>query len=370
MNVSKTILTLDAGGTNFVFSAMKDKKEIVEPVTLPSNAHDLTLCLENLVSGFEGVIKKLDMKPDAVSFAFPGPADYPKGIIGNLPNFKAFQGGVALGPMLEEKFGVPVFINNDGDLFAYGEALTGILPAVNKKLEAAGSVKRFNNLIGLTIGTGFGSGIILNRTLLNGDNSCGAEIHNTLNVVNPDWNAEESVSTRAVQRVYAESANLPFDAALMPGDIYKIAKGDMEGDSNAAREAFHQLGMALGHSIVNTVTLIDGLVVLGGGLVGSWDLFAPVMFDTIKKKYENFKGEKSDRLSLEVYNLEDEKEIEKFIKGNPQTVKIPGSDKTIEYDESPRIGIGKTVLGTSNAVSLGAYTFAVQKLLNDNSSGD
>ncbi len=35
---------------------------------------------------------------------------------------------MALGPFLEYKFGIPVFINNDGDLFAYGEALGGALP--------------------------------------------------------------------------------------------------------------------------------------------------------------------------------------------------------------------------------------------------
>ena len=60
----------------------------------------------------------------AISFAFPGPADYPNGIIGGwLPNFPSFRDGVALGPFLQEKFGVPVFINNGGDLFAYAFAL-------------------------------------------------------------------------------------------------------------------------------------------------------------------------------------------------------------------------------------------------------
>ena len=71
----------------------------------------------------------------AISFAFPGPADYPNGIIGGyLPNFPSFREGVALGPFLQEKFGVPVFINNDGDLFAYGEALGGTLPEVMQSL--------------------------------------------------------------------------------------------------------------------------------------------------------------------------------------------------------------------------------------------
>ena len=42
---------------------------------------------------------------------------------GGLPNFPSFRDGVALGPFLQEKFGVPVFINNGGDLFAYAFAL-------------------------------------------------------------------------------------------------------------------------------------------------------------------------------------------------------------------------------------------------------
>lgn len=370
MNTSKTILTLDAGGTNFVFSAMENEKEIIGPVTLPAQAHDLNLCLQNLVKGFKTIIQQLKKKPDAISFAFPGPANYPLGIIENLPNFKAFNGGVALGPMLEDEFGIPVFINNDGDLFAFGEALTGILPKVNAMLEKAGSTKRFKNLVGVTIGTGFGGGIVIDGKLLTGDNSCGAEIHNTLNASRPGWNAEESVSTRAVQRIYAEEAGLEFDDSLMPGDIYKIAKGETRGNKEAALEAFIQLGKALGNSIANAVTLVDGLVVIGGGLAGGWDLFAPAMFKTLRGKYQNFKGEEAGRLSTAVYNLEDKKEIAKFLEGDSREIKVPGSSRSITYDAAPRIGVGKSVLGTSNAVGLGAYTFALSKLAGNSPKGD
>ena len=102
---------------------------------------------------------------------FPGPADYPNGIIGDLGNLPGFRGGVALGPMLEEKFGIPVFINNDGDLFVYGEAIAGFLPYVNGLLEKAGSPKRYKNLFGVTLGTGFGGGIVRDGELFIGDNS-------------------------------------------------------------------------------------------------------------------------------------------------------------------------------------------------------
>ena len=134
-NNEPIVVTLDAGGTNFVFGAMQGGKPCTESITLPSMAHDLDLCLGNLVKGFEQIIAALPERPVAISFAFPGPADYRNGVIGGyLPNFPSFRDGVALGPMLEERFGIPVFINNDGDLFAYGEALCGVLPEINNRL--------------------------------------------------------------------------------------------------------------------------------------------------------------------------------------------------------------------------------------------
>ncbi|MDE6864720.1 MAG: ROK family protein, partial [Alistipes sp.] len=79
---SRTVITLDAGGTNFVFGAMQGNRFIVEPITMPSNAHDLDTCLATMVQGFRQIIDRLAEKPVAISFAFPGPADYPNGIIG------------------------------------------------------------------------------------------------------------------------------------------------------------------------------------------------------------------------------------------------------------------------------------------------
>lgn len=109
---NRVVITLDAGGTNLVFGAMQANKFIVEPITLPSHAENLDKCLATMVEGFQAVIDRLSEKPVAISFAFPGPADYPNGIIGGyLPNFPSFREGVALGPFLEAKFGIPVYIN-------------------------------------------------------------------------------------------------------------------------------------------------------------------------------------------------------------------------------------------------------------------
>jgi len=359
---NRIILTLDAGGTNFVFSAIQGNKEIVEPVHHNANAHDLEKCLSTIIEGFEAVDKQLPGKACAISFAFPGPADYAKGIIGNLPNFKAFNDGVALGPMLEDHFKLPVFISNDGNLFAYGEALSGFLPELNRKIKQEGGIKQFKNLIGLTLGTGFGCGAVLNNVMLIGDNSNDTGIHLTLNKFNVDWNAEESVSTRAIQRIYCKEVGIKLSNDIMPKDIFEIAHKHKEGNQQAALEAFNVYGEGLGSSIANILTLIDGVVVIGGGINSAWNLFAPSMFKEINRKYQDIDGNLFPRLPNKVYNLEDESVFTEFAKGRIKEMKIPYSNKIVYYDELQRIGIGKSKLGASKAIALGSYAFALQQL--------
>ena len=81
-NDNRIVMTLDAGGTNLVFSAIRGGNEIVTPITLPSCACNLEQCLGQLSTGFSRIREQLTEAPVAISFAFPGPADYPAGIIG------------------------------------------------------------------------------------------------------------------------------------------------------------------------------------------------------------------------------------------------------------------------------------------------
>ena len=187
-NDRRVVMTLDAGGTNFVFSAMQGNVTVVESFVLPSNANDLDRSLATLVDGFRRVKAESPAPPCAISFAFPAPADYFNGIIVGPRNLPAYR-DVALGPMLEDRFGLPAFINNDGDLFTYGEAAAGLLPYVNGLLAVAGSPKRYRNLFGVTLGTGLGGGIVRDGELLTGDNSVAGEIWLLRHKVEKDRNA-------------------------------------------------------------------------------------------------------------------------------------------------------------------------------------
>lgn len=139
----RVVLTLDAGGMNFVFSAIQGGLEVVESIHKPTITYDLDLCMKTLIEGLHEIQEKAGKPSVVISFAFSGPADYPKGIIGDLPNFPSFKGGVPMKSILGNEFRQPVFINNDGDLYGYGEAIAGFLPDVNKILKEKGSEKEY-----------------------------------------------------------------------------------------------------------------------------------------------------------------------------------------------------------------------------------
>jgi glucokinase len=361
-NDKRIVMTLDAGGTNFRFSAIRGNKPVTEPVAVPSHGDNLDRCLANIVEGFTRIRRACPRPPAAISFAFPGPADYPNGIIGDLGNLPGFRGGVALGPMLQQHFGVPVFINNDGDLFVYGEAIAGFLPYVNDLLKKAGSPKRYKNLFGVTLGTGFGGGIVRDDELFIGDNSMAGEVWLLRNKLDPQMNAEEGASIRAVRRTYAEKAGIPFEQAPEPKIIFDIGRGKRPGNQEAALEAFRRLGEVVGDAMAQALTLVDGLGVIGGGISGSWPLFLPALVDELNSTYTGPNGNRFRRLASVAFNLEAPTQRKKFLKGESRVITVPGTRRNVKYDSLQRLGVGISRLGTSEAVAVGAYAFALQKL--------
>lgn len=361
-NDKRIVLTLDAGGTNMVFGAMRGGEYLGDTVTLPSNASELSLCLRTMVTGFEMVIKALgDEKPSAISFAFPGPADYPNGIIGGfLPNFPSFRDGVALGPFLSDKFGLPVYINNDGDLYAYGEALAGALPEINKRLEEAGSSKRYHNLIGYTFGTGFGIGTVINGVLNRGDNSC-VETFCLKHPDNPDIIVEDGVAVRAIKRVFGELTG-NMNHGLEPKDIGDISMGKRPGDRPSAVKTFDKMGEVAGDAMATAVTLIDGLIVIGGGVMNNYEFLMPGILRAMRSKIHQLTGEELNRVQMSVYNLDDPAEFAEFAKGAERKIKVFGSDREVIYDPAKRVGVMRSKIGASHAISLGAYAFALHEL--------
>lgn len=358
----RTVMTLDAGGTNLVFNAVQTEKEILDPIILSAKGENLEAVLKTIIQGFREVEFKLVHKPVAISFAFPGPADYENGIIGDLQNLPFFKGGVALGPMLSEQFNLPVFINNDGDLFAYGEAISGLLPEINQKLEDAGNPKRYRNLFGATFGTGFGGGIVTRDGLLFGDNSSGGEINRMRNRTFKNFDVEESVSIRGLKREFANYAGINLASCPEPKEIFEIGIGKLKGNQQAALKAFEAFAMNAADALANAITLLDGLVVIGGGLSGAHPLFLSKLVEEMNHPYETISGHSLERMEIVAFNLEDQNHLAEFLSPSLKEIQVPFSQGRVPYNPNKKMGVGISRLGTSRAVSIGAYAFALLKL--------
>lgn len=334
---------------------------MIKPISLPSNSHDLGQCLETLERGFREVINALDEKPVAISFAFPGPADYPNGIIGGyLPNFPSFRDGVALSPFLEDKFGIPVFINNDADLFAYGEALAGALPEINSKLERLNSAKRYKNLLGYTWGTGFGFGFTVNGQMHIGDNSC-VETFCLRNKKYPDVICEDGVAIHALKREYAKNSG-DTDHNLEPKDMFDIAEGTREGNREAVLKTFEDYGEICRRCYGNRSNTDRRPDRHRRRNYRSRKYIMPALLKEMRGQLQRMNGETISRLQFKVYDLDDFNEFVEFAKGGSRELKIYGTDKSVVYDPMKRIGITISKLGASRAISLGAYAFALQQI--------
>lgn len=358
----RVVLTLDAGGTTFGFSAIQGGREVAPPVILPAEPRDLERCLDTLVEGFRRVLDAAPAPPAALSFAFPGPADFARGVIGDCANLPAFRGGVALGPFLEDRFGLPVFINNDGDLFAYGEALAGLLPETNRLLEDSGSPLRFRNLLGVTFGTGFGAGLVRDGRPYLGDNGGGLEIWALRSKRFPHSPVEEFVSIRGVRRAYAEAACLPLDSAPEPRLIAAIARGETPGHKGAAIEAYRAFGEEAGNALASAVTLLDALVVIGGGLSAAHRLFMPALLGEMNSHLASPGGLRSARTGIRAFDLDDPAGRAAFGQGAAHRIVVPRSTRELSYDPLKRTGVGVSRLGTILAVGIGAYAYALERL--------
>ena len=112
---------------------------------------------------------------------------------------------------------------------------------------------------------------------------------------------------------------------------------------------------------------IDGLVVIGGGITAARKWIMPGLLRELRAKMHTLSGDELNRVQMKVYDLDDEAEFREFAKGRLQPLKVYGTDRYVAYDPQKRIGVTISKLGASQAISVGAYAFALSQLdCNDN----
>jgi glucokinase len=203
---------------------------------------------------------------------------------------------------------------------------------------------------------------VSNGQLYIGDNSAGGEVNRMRNRLYPTTSAEDSTAIRGVRRVYSREAGVPFDSAPNPKEIQDILLGTHEGNRDAALKAWAEMAIVAGDTLANAITLLDGIIVIGGGLAGAYQVFLQTLVDEMNAAFQSLDGHTVPRLEITALNLENPAELEKFLVNESIQIKVPFSDKTVTYDPSRYIGVGISRLGTSRAVSVGAYAYALAEL--------
>jgi glucokinase len=188
----------------------------------------------------------------AIGIGVPSVVDVKEGIVYDvlyIPSWKE----VPLKKILEAKYHIPVFVNNDANCFAVGEYHFG-------------KGKGVDSMIGLTLGTGLGAGVIINNKLYAGFN-CGAGEFGLFNYL--DNILEYYCSGSFFQNVY-----------LLDGvQVFEDAK---KGDKRAL-ELYAELGTHIGHAIKMVMYAYDPqLIILGGSVRHAYDFFQEKMWEQIR----------------------------------------------------------------------------------------
>ncbi|MDE5631494.1 MAG: ROK family protein, partial [Muribaculaceae bacterium] len=233
---------------------------------------------------------------------------------------------------------------------------------VNRRLEEAGSGRTYRNLIGVTLGTGFGGGAVIDGSLLLGDNGTGGDLWCLPDSIEQGCIAEESVSIRAVKRVYKTLSG--DDRELTPYDIFRIAEGEADGDAESARASFARLGKAAGATLATAATLIDGIIAIGGGVAGAAKYIIPALVDEMNSDIAMLDGTRLGRMQTRVYNLDDPEQFAIFAADDTEMISVPGSSRTVPYRRAKKTGVALSRMGAPAAISMGAYQFAINKLRN------
>ena len=182
------------------------------------------------------------------------------------------------------------------------------------------------------------------------------------NPLYPNTSAEESVSIRAIKRVYIREAKIHESDCPDPYFIYLIAKGEHVGNKKAALHSFKELAIVAANALASTISLFDAPVVIGGGLSGAHSIILPTLLEELNKKLQTLNGQELQRMEVFAYNLHNPDCLKDFLSNSSLQISIPQSTEKLTYEPIKKVGIGISKLGISKAVAIGAYAFALQKL--------
>lgn len=287
------VVGIDIGGTNTVFGIVDARGVVIASSSIKTLKHaNVEDYIEELYQGVTHLMAANDAidKVGGIGIGAPN-ANYYTGTIEKLVNIP-WPTPLPLAQMVSEKFGIPVAITNDANAAAIGEMTYG-------------AARGMKNFIMITLGTGVGSGIVINGQLVYGHDGFAGELGHVIMKRNNGRLCgcgrtgclEAYCSATGVARTAREFLEIRTDKSALRGlpleqitskDVYDAA---VNGDK-LAKEIFDYTGNILGEAFADfTVFSSPEAIILFGGLAKSGDLLMKPIKESMEKHMMNmFKG--------------------------------------------------------------------------------
>lgn len=284
--VNKYAIGVDLGGTFIKAGVVSSSGKIVEKISIDSKADKGP---KAVIKQIEKAISQLqdttDVKIQGIGIGAPGVISIKKGTVENPPNLPGW-GRVHLGKIVSDATGIPTFVENDANAAAVGEKIFG-----------AG--KDYDSFIMVTLGTGVGGGIILNRKLYRGDTGAAGELgHIVIDHNGPlcGCGATGCIEAYAGNKYIIQETTTMLEKEknsmlweLTAGDLATltpklISEAAGKGDDFAIR-VVKLLGFRLGVAFSTVANLLDVTIfIVGGGVAGFGDLLFNQIHETTKAR--------------------------------------------------------------------------------------
>lgn len=277
--MKRKFLGIDIGGTNLRGKIISEEGDVLGEGKTRSDAHmGISSLMENLAGFVKGFSKE---EISAIGIGVPGTVDRRDGTLVHAPNI-ANTRNFPFTEALLERIGTetPVFIENDASCAALGEY-------------RAGAGRGSDSMVMITLGTGFGGGIILDGKLWSGEDGFAGELgHMTIDPSGPECACggrgcvETYVSQVAIKRIVRERPEFGeklagTEESAIPERLAELAR---EKDPEAA-SVWNDFGANLGVAISILVNVLDvKTVVVGGGLSNAWELFIGKTLEEAKRR--------------------------------------------------------------------------------------
>lgn len=293
--MGKNRIGIDVGGTNVKIALVDEKGKIKYSNSVPTRAEmGYEYTVNNIKQAIYDLLKETKLEPkniEGIGFGFPGQVDYKSGIVRLAPNIPGWV-DVPIAKLIEDEFHIPTRVDNDVRCAALGELNFG-----------AG--KGCENLICITVGTGIGSGLIVNGRLVRGASNAAGEIGHIKLQMNDgpicgcgDTGCLEAFASGPSIVAMAEdyirggkSTKFREMANSNPITPYIVCEAAKAGDP-VAKRIFTIMGEYIGIGMASVVNLLNPeKIIVGGGVADAGEILMTPLKETLKKRAMKIAGE-------------------------------------------------------------------------------